>query len=248
MAGWFLIGRDIGDHWIWKTQEPFDKRSAWIDLLMQANFTDFKTVYKGEVVIRKRGDVNTSVRYLAQRWKWDKRKVNRFLMALESDNMVSLNSTTDGTTITIENYSKWQDMRTTDSTTNGTTDSTTNGTTSAPHDKEDIKKTKKKDKENNNKTLTPAKEFYSGQPEDLKQALMDFEEMRKKIKKPLSTDRARQLLLNKLTKLAGENIDLKIEILEQSIMNSWQGVFPIKEDKRRGSGNPFYDMLQTGDY
>ncbi len=246
MAGWFLVGRDLKDHWVWKIKEPFDRRSAWIDLLMLANFTDFKTVYRGEIVQRKRGDVNTSIRYLAQRWGWDKRKVNRYLMALESDGMVSVNSTTDGTTITIENYSKWQDMRTTNSTTDGTTYSTTDGTTSAPHDKEDIKKTKKKGKRNNNKVAAPASEFYSGQQEDLKQALIDFEVMRKSINKPM-TDRARQLLLNKLTKLAGENTDLKIAILEQSIMNSWQGVFPIKEGKSE-SGNPFWDMLQTGDY
>ena len=232
MAGWFLLQREISEHWIWKSKEPFDKRSAWIDLLMLANFRDFKTTCNGKVVYRRRGEVNTSIRHLAERWRWDKRTVKRFLVLLESDGMCTTKSTTDGTTITIENYDKYQ------------WSSTTVGTTTSPHEKEDIKKSKKK--ENNNKAITPAKEFYSGQPEELKQALMDFEEMRKRIKKPL-TDRARQLLLNKLTKLAGNDMDLKIEILEQSIMNSWQGVFPIKED-RRGSGNPFWDMLQTGDY
>jgi len=123
MAGWFKVERDISDHWIWKSKEPFDKRSAWIDLILLANFKDFKTSYKGKIVYRKRGEVNTSIVYLAKRWRWDRRKVDRFLMALEADNMLHVDSTPNGTTITLENYGFYQD--------NGTADSTPNGTTSA---------------------------------------------------------------------------------------------------------------------
>lgn len=122
MAGWFKIQRDIEDHWIWKSNEPFDKRSAWIDLIMLANYADRRIMDDESVVLRKRGDVNYSMLWLAKRWKWDRRKVKRFLMALESDGMVSLHGTTHGTTITIENYAKHQDVRTTDSTYDGTTD------------------------------------------------------------------------------------------------------------------------------
>ena len=129
MAGWFKIQRDISDHWIWKSSEPFDKRSAWIDLIMLANYADRKVTDGESVTLRKRGDVNYSMLFLAKRWKWDRRKVRRFLMALESDGMVSLhgttNGTTHGTTIPIENYAKHQDAGTTD----GTSDGMYHGTT-----------------------------------------------------------------------------------------------------------------------
>lgn len=118
MAGWFKIQRDIENHWIWKSSEPFDKRSAWIDLIMLANYADRKTTDGESVVLRKRGDVNYSMLFLAKRWKWDRRKVRRFLVALESDGMVSLHGTQHGTTITIENYAKHQDAGTTDGTDN----------------------------------------------------------------------------------------------------------------------------------
>ena len=72
--------------------------------------------------------------------------------------------------------------------------------------------------------------IYSGLDDDLTKALKDFEEMRKRIKAPL-TDRSRQLLLNKLERLAGDDTQKKIAILEQSIFNSWKGVFEI--DSRR---------------
>ena len=48
MEGWIKVHRDLNDHWIWKSKEPFDKRSAWIDLILLANFKDFKTVKKGK--------------------------------------------------------------------------------------------------------------------------------------------------------------------------------------------------------
>ena len=57
-------------------------------------------------------------------------------------------------------------------------------------------------------------------------AWKDFKEMRKKIKKPM-TIRGEELILEKLNKLAPSDL-IQIEILNQSIMNSWQGVFPLK--------------------
>lgn len=64
--------------------------------------------------------------------------------------------------------------------------------------------------------------------EDLKTALYEFIKMRKLIKKPM-TDNALKLLLQKLTKLSGDT-GTQIEILEQSILNNWQGIFPLKAD------------------
>ena len=64
---------------------------------------------------------------------------------------------------------------------------------------------------------------------ELDKAMIDFEKMRNKIKKPL-TDRAKKLILNELNKLASTEKEM-IDILNQSIMNSWQGVFPLKEEK-----------------
>lgn len=64
--------------------------------------------------------------------------------------------------------------------------------------------------------------------ENLKQALIDFAEMRQKIKKPL-TAKALDLVIKKLNVLAS-NDEEKIAILEQSTMNCWQGIFPLRQD------------------
>lgn len=242
--GWIKLDREITEHWLWKEKEPFDRRSAWVDLLLMANHKDFKTLYKGKLVERKRGEVNTSTRYLAERWRWSRGRVNRFLELLEMDEMVTLNSTTDGTTVTIENWGKWQDVLTTDDTTDDTTRSTTGSTTHSTNDK-NIKNNKK-----------GKEDIYSDLPDSLKETLKDFEAMRKKIGKPLATLRAKKMLLNKLDQLAGEDTDLKIRILEQSIFNSWQGVFPLKEsyentrtrtESRPASHKDFGDFSDFGE-
>jgi len=71
--------------------------------------------------------------------------------------------------------------------------------------------------------------------EELKETIYDFIKMRKAIKKPM-TDAALKLTLKKLNKLTGLTIDneTKIEILNQSIMNSWQGIFPLKQEQNTG--------------
>lgn len=69
--------------------------------------------------------------------------------------------------------------------------------------------------------------------EELRTALWEFIKMRKFIKKPM-TDRALRGIVNKLDTLAGTDVE-KIAILDQSITNSWQGVFPLKQNY--GGGN-----------
>ena len=69
--------------------------------------------------------------------------------------------------------------------------------------------------------------IYSDSPE-LNEAIISFIDYRKSIKKPM-TDRAVTLLLGKLNKLSN-SIPEQIEILNQSIMNGWQGVFPLKNE------------------
>ena len=68
---------------------------------------------------------------------------------------------------------------------------------------------------------------------DLKNTVMNFIKMRKAIKKTL-TDNALELILKKLNNLTALDNE-KIEILNNSIMGSWQGVFPLKGDKYGGT-------------
>lgn len=65
-----------------------------------------------------------------------------------------------------------------------------------------------------------------GSPIELRDNLKEFLKMRKTIKKPMTT-RAFKLLLTRLTKLSN-NSQTQNAILEQSILNSWQDVYQLK--------------------
>lgn len=62
----------------------------------------------------------------------------------------------------------------------------------------------------------------------------EFIKMRKAIKKPLTT-RGLQLMIKKLYSLT-TNVDEQIEILNNSIMNNWQGIFPLKNNATKNKG------------
>ena len=84
------------------------------------------------------------------------------------------------------------------------------------------------------------KAIYKDLPDELKDAMIDFEEMRIKMRKPL-TDRGRKLLITKLTKLASDdngNIDtqLAVKIVEQSLERSWTSFYEIKSDNGNYQG------------
>lgn len=72
---------------------------------------------------------------------------------------------------------------------------------------------------------------YAGDKPELLKALQDFEEHRKALRKPM-TDKARQLLIKKLNKLAG-NPDKKIELLEAAIECGWLTVYAPKFESRQ---------------
>ena len=105
--GWIRLYRRIEDSWIWD-DKPFDKRSAWIDLLLSANHKDKKVLFNGKLIVIKEGQLVTSVRKLADRWGWSKDKVIAFLKLLERDEMIKKESNNSNTILTIKKYTVYQ--------------------------------------------------------------------------------------------------------------------------------------------
>ena len=54
--------------------------------------------------------------------------------------------------------------------------------------------------------------------------------MRKLIKSPM-TDRALITLIDKVNKLEPTNIERRKQLLENSIVNNWKSVYPLKDDE-----------------
>lgn len=114
----FTIDRKLLNDALWLS-EPFTRGQAWVDLIGRCNFADKTHLYKGMMQEVKRGQIPTSTLELATRWKWSRGKVSRFLDALQMNGMITQKRTTNGTIITVENYSFYQDRQTANDTTNG---------------------------------------------------------------------------------------------------------------------------------
>jgi len=115
--GWISIHRQILECDIWATDEPYNKRDAWIYLLLKASRHDHNLLVKGHIVPLKRGEICASERYLATAWKWSRGKVKRYLNILLSLNMIEMRTTEQAThepIISIVNYDYYQSQNSED--------------------------------------------------------------------------------------------------------------------------------------
>jgi len=206
MDGWVKIHRQMSENDLW-TCEPFSRGQAWVDMILLANHKPNFFYKRGVKVNVERGQLAWSELALSERWKWSRNKVRKFLKDLEKEHQIEQQKTNVTQVVTIKNYDKFQEKDTKQNTKR----------TSKGHQK-DTNKNEKNEEENN--------------ISDFDKALKEFKKMRVKIHAPL-TERAEKLIIDKLQKLAGDNEKKKIEILEQSIMNCWKGVFQLNTDNNK---------------
>ena len=112
----------------------------------------------------------------------------------------------------------------------------TSNVTTCDSNATDIEEEKEEDKKQKKKQKT-----FSDDAE-LNQAILAFMEFRKGIKKPM-TDHAVALLISKLNGMTSY-IPEQIEIINQSIVNGWQGVFPLKTEQ---ANRPTYSKQTKAD-
>lgn len=79
--------------------------------------------------------------------------------------------------------------------------------------------------------------------EEVRQALKDFVDMRRSIKKPI-TPRGMKQVLSKLRKLATRP-DIQVKILEQSIEHDWQTVYELKTEQTDSSLGMMEEWLRN---
>lgn len=112
-------------------------------------------------------------------------------------------------------------------------------------DKDSEEDIKKKEKNKKRKTFDDvfAENHFS---DELKNTIKDFIDMRKTIKKPMTT-KALELLIRNLEKLTNLEEE-KIAILNQSIEHSWQAVYPLKtidsNKTSKGGINDFKELME----
>lgn len=107
MKGYIKLHRDIVDHWLWL--EPKHLK-AWLYLLCKAAWEP-KTIpfNKDESVTIGRGQILTTIRQLMGQWGYYAQATLDFLNVLEKEGMITRESHSKFSIITIVNYDKYQD-------------------------------------------------------------------------------------------------------------------------------------------
>ena len=200
-----------------------EKVHLWIHLLLKATWSGRSEMLGGKPIQLMPGQLTTGRMQLSRETGISESKIERILTYFEKiEQQIEQRKTSTNRLITIINWKEYQstEQQIEQQLNNDRTTSEQRVNNDRTHYKKDNKE--KKEKKEINIGIGEFSPVFG-------KTLSDFYQMRLHIKKPM-TNRAKELLLMDLEKLAPGNEGLKIKILEQSILNSWQGVFPLKTD------------------
>lgn len=114
MRGYIKVPRDLFTSEEWLTPRVFGKVDAQLDLLSMASYIDGRVVNcAGGSVVLQKGQLLTSMRWLAERWGWSASSVYRYLGQLrivrDGCIRISIETTAESgkTLITILDYDRW---------------------------------------------------------------------------------------------------------------------------------------------
>ncbi|WP_027399078.1 hypothetical protein [Anaerovorax odorimutans] len=202
----------------WEWYSDINTTRLFIHLLLTVNYETSK--WQGNVI--KRGERITTIANLSQETGLTQKQIRGSLDKLKKTGEITSKGTNKFTLITVENYSRYQDVYEQDG--EQKANKSKRKGQQGFNQRQQIKKEKeiKKDRE----------EMYNNLDKRLRKPLNDFIEMREDIKKPLN-DRAIQMILDKLHTLSNGDINTSVKILQQSTINCWQGIFPIKEESKK---------------
>lgn len=220
----------------WEWYGNINTSRLFFHMLMKANWKDAK--FQGKTV--PRGSFISSVSRLAEETALTEREIRTAISHLKTTGEVTSKATNKYTVFTVVNYNLYQSSDTqNDNQETIKRHSNDILTTTIEEEKERKKEKREEEKKKGVTNVTRKKEtaeqVYFPNDEKLNQAFADYVQMRKLIKKPM-IDKAVSLAMKKLQELSTSTLtgsmdnDKAIRILEQSIMHSWQGLFPLKGD------------------
>ncbi len=106
--GWIKLYRSMVDNEFWQEERTFSRGEAWIDLLLMVNHEERKVLVGNKTVVVKPGERLTSIAQLSERWGWSRCKTKMFLDLLQEENMITYQSTTKYTLVTIVKWDFYQ--------------------------------------------------------------------------------------------------------------------------------------------
>ena len=260
--GFIPISRKLFNNFLWEEKREFSRAEAWIDLLQLARFeaNSTKEIINGRVIEYKRGERPLSLRLLADRWKWSKNRVDKFLDLLVSERMITKRTTqgtavrtdsgtacgTKQTIITICNYESYNTV----SKKKGQPSGQGKGHPPGQVEGQSRDKYNKNKKEYIEKIISL---FPSFSEFDLNFITKDFAdaftlwlEYKKDRRESYKSDKSLKICFNNLVKLSNNDPAIAVQVVENSIGNNYSGLFELKNKNEYGNKKKT-DSTDSGD-
>ena len=209
MEGYIKLYRKLLDNPVFQNEKLL---KIFIWCLLKASHSEHEQLIGLQTITLQPGQFIFGRLKAAEELHMKESTIYKYIKWLEKSEICNIKSNNKFSLVTIDNWGLYQLEET-------KSNSKSNSNVTTKEQQRNTNKNVKNDKNEKKSTKAP-----------LEIAFDDYEEMRNKIKKPL-TPRAKELVLKKLDKLADDE-ETKIKILEQSTMNSWQGIFALKNEQQ----------------
>lgn len=212
----------------WEWWDDVNTRTVFIYLLLSANYKPMK--WRGMDI--GRGQLITSYEKIAEATGLSVQNVRTSLARLESTSEITRKVTNKWQAITIEKYAFYQgDQQATNKQTNRQTTINQQATNKQVT-------TSKEYKERKNIRNQEEKNLFTEMPPQLVEPFKAYQDMREQIGKPL-TARSATILLKRLNKLSGGDMDLSVKMLNEATVHNWLNVYEIKDSVKDDLPAPF---------
>lgn len=245
--GFIPISRKLFNNFLWEEKREFSRAEAWIDLLQLARFeaNSTKEIINGRVIEYERGERPLSLRLLADRWKWSKNRVDKFLDLLVSERMITKRTTqgtavrtgsgtacgTKQTIITICNYDTYNSTSKKEGQQSGQGKGQPPGQVAG----QSRDKYNKDKKEYIEKIISLFPSFSNFDlnyiTEEFADTFMLWLEYKKDRRKGYNSDKSLRLCYNKLVKLSNNNPVIALQIIENAIASNYDGFYELKKNR-----------------
>lgn len=258
--GYIRLNRSFFDNEIWQATRAFNESEAWLDLIQSARFEP--SVITSRIgsyeVTWGRGEYPASIRFLSRKWGRSERWTRTFLSKLKQRGMIDTRDGGGVSIIRLLNYDKYNgdtlndtpisfnnndlQAQVTHLTTQldelarkiaeerHTVDTNTNKGEEREKKKKIISKDITKEKENVFSHLGFDLSFIDR--EEYSGIMRQWLDYKREIKKQYKSDKSVKVCYDRLVKLSGGDPDIAAAIVEQSIGNNYQGLFPLKSVAR----------------
>ena len=216
------VSRCLWDDEVFRN-EPFTEREAWIWMIAEAAWKSREKRVGGVIVTLQRGQLAHSTRFLSGAWGWSHSRVRRFLDRLENRHMTQRKTDTGVTVICIMKYDTYQNKPSKTGTAPAQ-QQTQNRHSTGTNENKGI------NKEGNKKIGELLCQVVKSE------TAADFIDHRKALKKPLTEAAARRIV----AKLKDHHDP--DGVLDKSIENGWQGIFPEKVEKPKAGKKEPWEM------